>query len=88
MLLKIYTTFDKTANLYSETPFFVPNKDVAVRSTKQNQRNNKFLNDNADDFVLMELGIYDTETGEITAGLKEIHQLTKIEEEKGGTNEQ
>lgn len=82
MITKLYATFDKKANAFNERIFQAPTDDVAIRSVKNSQLHDEFLNLNADDFSVYCLGSYDGETGKITPEVRMIHQLVKIEEKE------
>lgn len=75
--------FDKQADAF-EMPFFAPNDKVATRSIINSQKNQPFLNENADDYELHCLGTYDKSTGIIQAEETptKIYQLVKIKKEE------
>lgn len=88
MLIKIYATYDKLAKAFNERTFQAPNNEVAIRIMQNSQKQDRFLNENANDYQCWCLGIYDCETGEIKPEKTMVYQLVKISEDKPVTQEQ
>ncbi|WGL31118.1 nonstructural protein [Dipodfec virus UOA04_Rod_724] len=79
-MVKIYSTFDKIAKAYNSNTFQAPNDEVAVRTIKNAQMQDKFLNNNAQDYELWCVAVWDNDTGTMTADKRLVHELKKIEE--------
>lgn len=79
MIVKIYATYDKLAKAFNERTFMAPNNEVAIRIIQNSQKQDQFLNENADDYQCWCLGSYDNETGTINGDNKEmIYQLVTL----------
>lgn len=74
MILRLYSIRDNVAN-HCDVPFACPNDDVALRHFRLFKEAHKLI---ADDFSLLVLGEFDTDSGVISA-FKLVEQLDDIE---------
>ena len=71
MELNIYSIYDKKAQAFMQ-PFFSPNDQMAVRSFQAACKENDLWSDNAADFSLFYLGLFDDGSGSINPQYDEI----------------